>query len=260
MHLRDTCLSVCVCLYVCVNVWGFNCVFVRPQHKYLIFRLYCVAVCRTASHATINTRGDRRLGIAAVCVGRRKAVNPSRYHWQAQRWEINIYPKLPQITSRDFCLHFPSLLRSLSLCFCWSLSLFSFFLIVLLSSFYLHCFFDSHSLHHGPPRNTRQNRGHVDVEARSCFYSSTHRITQNGVQTYTQTCPPCVRTHTHTRTGTHMQGQPEISIWGLSCQTWPMSLFCNYGSIYFFRSSRWVRSVPRCGFGRGNSLRSRNPA
>lgn len=110
MLLRDTCiLSVCACPYVCVNVCGCDCVFARPQCKYLILCLYCVAVCHSASHATINTRGgggQASLNSSSVC------WKTSRYHWQAQGWEINIYSKLPQITSRDFspCLFLSCLL------------------------------------------------------------------------------------------------------------------------------------------------------
>lgn len=234
------CLSVCVCLYVCVNVCGNNCVFARPQCKYLI--LYCVAVCHSASHATINTRGDRRLWIAAVCVGRHQAVNPSRYHWQALRWEINIYSKLPQITSRDFslrtlCLFF-SCPQFLSLCISISLSCFCFFYLklpisLLVPFLYLHIVSLTLLLSIMVPRKTHSRAGaHADVEHRSCFHSSTHihtrQLAQKGVQTYTQTCPP------HTHIHKHMQGQPEISIWGLSCQTWPMSLSSVIMAVFIF--------------------------
>lgn len=106
MPLRDTCLSVYVCLYLCV------CVFALPQCKYLILRFYCVAGCHSASHATINTMEYGRLWIAAVYVGRHRVVNPSCYHWQAQQREINIYSKLPQITTRDFSQCFLSLFFS----------------------------------------------------------------------------------------------------------------------------------------------------
>lgn len=148
MLLRDTCiLSVCACPYVCVNVCGCDCVFARPQCKYLILCLYCVAVCHSASHATINTRGgggQASLNSSSVC------WKTSRYHWQAQGWEINIYSKLPQITSRDFspCLFLSVLSSSLllgfrpSLCLLWAFFKLLFFPVfsVISCSSPVHCF------------------------------------------------------------------------------------------------------------------------
>lgn len=228
--MRHVCLSVCVCLYVCVNVCGCDCVFARPQCKYLILRLCCVAVCRSASHATINMMGDRRLWIAAVCVGRHQAVNPSRYHWQAQRWEINIYSKLPQITSRDFSLHFLSLLLlssvSVPLYFSQSVPLWlftwyrPFVSLTLILSIRVPC------KKHG------RARAHADVEQRSNFYSSTH--TNSHKRGYKHIHKHAHHTHILTHIHKHRQGQPEISIWGLSCQTWPMSLSSVIMAVFIF--------------------------
>lgn len=247
------CLSVCVCPYVCVNVCGCDCVFVHPQHKYLIFRLYCVAVCCSASHATINTGagGDRRLWIAAVCVGRHQAVNPSRYHWQAKRWEINIYSKLPQITSRDFSLLFLSLLRPSSVSVGQSvlplpiLSPRYFSLIPF--SLSIHCFpWLSFPPSWPPTQNTQQSRGPCRRGTQVMFpLKHTHRLAQKWVQTYIYI--NMLTTHVLTHTQTHAGSAWDIHLGFVMSDMAHVSLFCNYGSIYFFRSSRWVRNVPWCG-------------
>lgn len=116
MLLRDTCiLSVCACPYVCVNVCGCDCVFARPQCKYLILCLYCVAVCHSASHATINTRGGGQasLNSSSVC------WKTSRYHWQAQIFTLSFPKSHPEIS-----LHVSFFLSCLLLFFLVSIPLY----------------------------------------------------------------------------------------------------------------------------------------
>ena len=121
-----------------------------------------------------------------------------------------------------------------------------------------------------PPRRTHSRAGaHVDVGLRSCFHSNTHAPThtkggtniytnmttthahthslthtKGGTNVYTNMTTTHAYTHTHTHTHIHththslahkhMLGQPEISIWGLSCQTWPMSLSSVIMAVFIF--------------------------
>lgn len=149
--------------------WHGLCVHM-PKVELCDLLLYCVEVCRSTSHATINMKRDRNLWKAGVCVGRYQAVNPSRYHWQAQRWEINIYSKLPQITSRDFSMCFLSLLLLSSIyvplyfchllftIFCRPLSLITF-------SLPMHCFIDKRQHTAKPRLFWILSTGHVYTQA-----------------------------------------------------------------------------------------------
>lgn len=75
------------------------------EHKYLIFLSHL-----RGSHTTINTtRGQASLNSISVCwktSGGESIMLPLT----GQRWDINIYSGLPQITFRGFCLHFLSLI------------------------------------------------------------------------------------------------------------------------------------------------------
>lgn len=170
----------------------------------------------------------------------------SRYHWQAQGWEINIYSKLPQITSRDFspCLFLSVLSSSLLLGFRPSLCLLCAFLNSCFSSFFL-CSLWSLVLHLCivslilcQPNTARQGRvrvgAHVDVKHRSCFHWNTKKPPKRSKP---------IHKHAH-HTHTHAGSFGDIHLGFVMSDMAHVSLFCNYGSIYFFRSSRWVRSVP----------------
>lgn len=164
-----------------------------------------------------------------------------------QRWDINIYSRLLQITFRVFCLHFLSLI-------CFScLSPLRFQAVCPTppphthrqpSSFHLHCFIASCSLHHGPAACG------ADMESRSFFYSDAKTPSHKKRHKHKHTPgPPNARIHTHTLT----RSDCDIHLGFVMSDMAHVSLFCNYGFIYFFRLSRWVRSVPRCGFGCGNA-------
>lgn len=90
------------------------------------------------------------------------------------------------------------------------------------------------------PKNTQKSRGPCRRGTQVMFpLKHTHAHQLTGVQTYTQTCPP------HTQM--HARSAWDIHLGFVMSDMAHVSLFCNYGSIYFFRSSRWVRSVPWCG-------------
>ena len=73
--------------------------------------------------------------------------------------------------------------------------------------------------------------------------SPTRQATERGPMQMWYTGHVSIQTHTpahtntlttHTRGYKHTQGQPEIFIWGLSCQTWPMSLSSVIMAVFIF--------------------------
>ena len=144
-----------------------------------------------------------------------------------QRWDINIYSGLLQITFRGFCLHFLSLI-----CFC-CLGPLRFQAVSPPShqpwSFHLHCFAASCSLHHSPKACRLRHETQVTFLLRHA-----DPLAQKGVQTYKQSPPPPRSALAHTHTHTHKPGPTEISIWGLSCQTWSMCLSSVIMALFIF--------------------------
>lgn len=95
----------------------------------------------------------------------------------------------------------------------------------------IHCLSTSHFLHHGPsPQNTHRRAGTRDN--RSCFHSNTH--THSHKRGYKHIHKHTHRTHAHARTHQRMAARAAISIWGLSCQTWPMSLSSVIMAVFIF--------------------------
>jgi len=111
---------------------------------------------------------------------------------------------------------------------------------------YLHSLWFLISLSWTPARHTAEwgptsewDTGHVSTQA----HTPTH--TNGGPNIYTNM--PTTHTYILTHRHTHSQSAWDIHLGFVMSDMAHVSLSCNYGSIYFFRLSRWVRSVPLCG-------------
>lgn len=193
----------------------------EPTASHFFFFVLCGSLLQ-CHHK--HERGQASLNSSSVCwkTSGGESIKPQL---MGQRWDINIYSKLLQITFRGFCLLFVCLVSvplvfqavgptpALTLSFSLPRSCIVSVTLVLSSC-------------------SPKTRGYADVEARSCFHSSTHTHTNTKRGTSVYTNMPTMHTHTHI--DKQRPGQPEISIWGLSCQTWPMSLSSVIMAVFIF--------------------------